>query len=136
MFMKREMRASQYTHVVWLSWPHIKRFTEIERLGSALLVICVSSVSICSEGFLLRLPNANLVFGYAGDTRNGLRFQDRRERDFHPFRCRAQLVPEEFLLADADGVGLLRDRVDGCGCITLRYRAIRRRGNALFAASM
>ena len=130
------MRASQYSHVVWLSWPHIKRFTEIERLGSVLLVICVSSVSICGEGFLLRLRNANLVFGYAGNTRDSLRFQDRRERNFHPFRCGAQLGPEEFALADADGVGLLRHRVDGHGRVTIRYFAVRRGSNALLAAPM
>jgi hypothetical protein len=55
MFMIREKRASQYSHLVWLQRRHIKRFTEIERLGSVLLVICVSSVSICGAGFLLRL---------------------------------------------------------------------------------
>ena len=89
-----------------------------------------------ARGFLLRLPNANLVFGYAGNTRDRLRFQDRRERDFHPFRCSAQLGPEEFALADADGVGLLRHRVDGDGCVPIRYFAIRRGSDAFLAASM
>src|SRR5258708_37856632 len=136
MFMIREMRASQYSHVVWLSWPQIKRFTEIERLGSVLLVICVSSLSICGEGFPVAPPERKLSVGNAGNTRNGLRFQDRRERDFHPFRCGAELGPEEFALADADGVSLLRHRVDGHGCVTIRYLAVRRRSNALLAASM
>src|SRR5437763_15504222 len=44
---------------------------------------------------------------YGKDTGNGLRFQDRRERNFHPFRCGVELGQEEFALADADGVGVL-----------------------------
>src|SRR5882762_11867124 len=98
--------------------------------------LCFIRVKSLARGFLLRLRNANLVFGYAGNARDSLRFKDRRERNFHPFRCGAQLGPEEFALADADGVGLLRHRVDGHGCVTIRYFAVRRRSNALLAASM
>src|SRR5881396_3845894 len=88
------------------------------------------------RAFLLRLPNATLVFGYVANARDSLRFQDRRERDFHPFRCGPQLGAEEFALADADGIGLLRHRVDGHSCVTIRYFAFRRRSDALLAASM
>jgi len=63
------MRASQYGHVVWLSWPHIKRFTEIKRLGSVLLVICVSSVSICGEGFPVAPPERKLSGSDMPETR-------------------------------------------------------------------
>jgi NADH-quinone oxidoreductase subunit B len=36
-------------------------YTEIERLGSVLLVICVSSVSICDEGFPVAPPERKLT---------------------------------------------------------------------------
>src|SRR5215475_10739406 len=85
----------------------------------------LTSVPISWEGFLLRLPNATLVFVYVANARDSLRFQGRRERDFDPFRCGPQLGAEEFALADADGIGLLRHRVDGHGCITIRYLAVR-----------
>ena len=65
-------------------------------------------MSFCRQGFRLRLPDGTLVFDYAGNTRDGLRFEDRRQRHFHTVRRRAQLGAEEFALADADGFGLLR----------------------------
>ena len=71
---------------------------------------------------------------YARNTRYRLRFENRRQCDFYALRRGAQLGPEKLALADADGSGMLRDRVDGGGCIALRYRAIRCRGDALFAA--
>src|SRR6266487_2141454 len=57
---------------------------------------------------------------YVRNASNRLRFQDRRKRDFYPFRCGTQLGSEEFTLADADGTGLLRHRADGHGCVALR----------------
>src|SRR6266513_2321777 len=44
-------------------------------------------------GRLLPVASANRHFNvsYVGNTGNGIRFQDRRERDFHAFRCGAQL---------------------------------------------
>ena len=85
---------------------------------------------------MLRLWDVTLVFGYAGNTRDSLRFENRRQRNFHPIRCRAQLGAEEFALADADGVGLLCHRVDGYSCVTIRYFPVRRGGDAFLAASM
>src|SRR5262249_37932918 len=73
---------------------------------------------------------------YARNTCYCLRFKNRRQRDFYALRCGAQLGAQELALADADGLGLLRDRIDGRGRIALRYRAIRRRGDALFATAM
>src|SRR5215813_11430278 len=108
MFIMCKMRALESGHVVWVyRGPHIKRFTEIGLLGSVLSVICVQSVSISSQGFWLRLPGVTLVFEHAGNTCDGLRFEDRRQRNFHTIRCGAQLGPEEFPLADAHGPGLL-----------------------------
>lgn len=89
-------------------------------------------------GRLLPVASANRHFNvsYVGNTGNGIRFQDRRERDFHAFRCGAQLGPEEFALADANGIGLLRHRVDGHGCVAIRYLAVRCGSDAFLAASM
>ena len=88
-------------------------------------------MSICGQGFRLRLPDTTLVFEHAGNARDGLRFEDRRQRNFHTIRCRAQLGAEEFALADADGIGVLRHRVNGHGCVTIRYFAVRRGSDAL-----
>ena len=44
-----------------------------------------------------------------------LRLEDRGQRHFHPGRCRHELDAQELALADADGSGLLRHRVDGHG---------------------
>src|SRR5207253_5281390 len=44
--------------------------------------------------------------------------------------------PQELALANADGPGLLRDRVNGGSCIALRYCSIRCRSDALFTAAM
>ena len=118
------MAAHQEIYGDWAAW--------FRSFGN----LCFIRVNLWRGGFLLRLRNANLVFGCAGNTRDSLRFQDRRERDFHPLRCGAQLGPEEFALADADGVGLLRHRVDGHGCVTIRYFAVRRGSDALLATSM
>lgn len=93
-------------------------------------------MSICGQGFRLRLPVATLVFEHAGNTRDGLRFEDRGQRNFHTIRRRAQLGAEEFALADADGIGLLRHRVDGHRCFAIRYFAVRRRSDALLATPM
>ena len=39
-------------------------------------------------------------------------------------------------LADADGPRVLRNRVNGDGCVAVRHRAVRRGSDALFAATM
>ena len=68
--------------------------------------------------------------------RDSVRFEDRRECDFYEVRCRAQLGAQELSLADADGAGLLRDRVDGgCG-VAVRYFAVWRGSDAFFPAAM
>ena len=85
---------------------------------------------------MLRLWDVTLVFGYAGNTRDSLRFENRRQRNFHPIRCRAQLGAEEFALAYADGIGVLRHRADGRSCVTIRYFTVRRGSDAFLAASM
>src|SRR6267378_6821425 len=73
---------------------------------------------------------------YARSTRYCLRLKDRRQRDFYALRCCLELGAQKLALAHADGPGLLRDRADGRGCIALRYRAFRRRGDALFTTAM
>src|SRR5207253_7452699 len=78
----------------------------------------------------------NLNFSYVGNTRDSIRFKDRRERDFYALRCGPELGPQELALANADGPGLLRDRVNGGSCIALRYCSIRCRSDALFTAAM
>ena len=65
-----------------------------------------------------------------------LRFQDRRQRHFHPARRGDELDAQELALADADGPGLLRDRTDGHGLRAFRHRPLWRRGDALLAATM
>ena len=59
--------------------------------------------------FGLRVTSRILIFSYVGNTRDSVRFKDRRQRDFHTPRRGAELDPEEFALANADGIGLLRD---------------------------
>ena len=87
--------------------------------------------------FLLRLRNAILVFvTWQKHKRDSVRLQNRRQRDFYALGCGAQLGAQEFALADADGVGLLRDRVDGHRCVAIRYRAVRCGGDAFLAAAM
>ena len=55
---------------------------------------------------------------------------------FTRFDAALELGPEEFALADADGIGLLRHRVDGYSCVAIRYIAVRRGSDALLAASV
>jgi hypothetical protein len=73
---------------------------------------------------------------YVGNTRDRIRLKDRRERDLYALRCGAQLGTQKLAVADADGPGLLRNRVNGCRGVSVRYRAIRGGGDALFAAAM
>ena len=104
-----EMCARKQTsfRVVYRGWTS-RDLRGLSALVLFLSVICVWSMSMCGQGFLLRHPDATLVFEYAGNTRDSLRFEDRRQRHLHTIRCGAQLGAEEFALADAHGIGLLR----------------------------
>src|SRR5207244_2943794 len=58
---------------------------------------------------ILHAQFAELTSCHARDTRVGLRFNNRGQRDFHQAGCGPELDPQEFALADADGSRLLRD---------------------------
>jgi hypothetical protein len=77
---------------------------------------------------LLRRPQ---VLGWRHVHTCCLRFQSRRECDFHEARFRDQLDAEEFAVADADGAGVLRDRVDGDGASRFDISRFRRGGDAV-----
>jgi len=49
----------------------------------------------------------------------GLRFEDRRQRDYHPRGRRHQLDAQKLDVADADGACVLCDRDDGDGLFAL-----------------
>jgi hypothetical protein len=65
------------------------------------------------SGFFLRGGSATLVFRHARSPARGLRFEDRRQRDFQPPGCGDELDAQELSLADADGPRLLRHRAHG-----------------------
>src|ERR1700756_1680707 len=62
---------------------------------------------------------ANLNFPYARNTCRGVRFKNRRQCHFYALRRSAQLGTQKLSLADADGAGMLRDRIDGRGSVAL-----------------
>src|SRR5262249_16473406 len=84
----------------------------------------------------MQAQRGTLTWSYRGNSLYCLRFENRRQRDFYTFRCSAELGPQELALANAYGSGLLRDRVNGDRCVAVRYCAIWRGSDALFAAAM
>ena len=66
-------------------------------------------------GMGLRRSTVTLVLHYAGASSRRLRFEDRRQYHFHATRRGHELDAEEFVVADANGPGLLRHRTDGGG---------------------
>ncbi len=86
--------------------------------------------------FLLRCRGATLVFRHARSPARGLRFEDRRQRHFHPPGCGDELDAQEFALADADGSRLLRHRADGDWGFPFRYLPLRRGSDAVLAAAV
>lgn len=64
--------------------------------------------------------------GYANHHhRSRIQFKDRGRCHCDAPGCSAELVSKKLALADADGSGLLRDRVNGDGRKSVRYLAVR-----------
>ncbi len=59
--------------------------------------------------FVLAETTASLTILHARNSLGGLRFKDRRQRNFYAIRCCAQLGTQKLALADADGTRLLRN---------------------------
>jgi len=59
-------------------------------------------------GLKLRHSVVTLVFHHAGANPRCLRFEDRRQRHFYPAGRGHELDAEEFIVAHANGAGLLR----------------------------
>jgi hypothetical protein len=91
---------------------------------------------IACSGFSLADSLADSSVRYAASAFLCLRFQDRGQRDFYTVRRGAQLGAKKFTLADADGSRLLRNRINGDGCVAIRYRPVWRRSDAILAKTM
>src|SRR5260370_11688070 len=79
----------------------------ISNSRSAVCLICASSVLV--SPFVLAENTASLTILHARNSVGGLRFKDRRQRNFYAIRCCAQLGTQKLALADAYGARLLRN---------------------------